>query len=177
MAQTSSFSATDPRTWSGPQTVMGLGVASALTLLVAFGFEYLGGYVPCPLCLQQRWAYWGGALGAAAAWYLLQQPGLARWAGMLLALIALGFACNSLLGVYHAGIEWTWWAGPTTCSGGATLSTSSTDLLNSLETIKVQRCDEAQFRFAGLSFAGWNVLISAGLAALAVAGYRRLARS
>jgi disulfide bond formation protein DsbB len=31
---------------------------SAGTLLAAWGFQLIGGYAPCPLCLKQRWSYY-----------------------------------------------------------------------------------------------------------------------
>jgi disulfide bond formation protein DsbB len=42
-------------------------------------------------------------------------------------------------------------------------------LLEKIETTRVVRCDEAQWRFLGLSFAGWNVITSLLLALGAVA--------
>ena len=41
------------------------------------------------------------------------------------------------------------------------------DFLNQLQTARVVSCTEAAWRFLGLSLAGWNVLISLALAALA----------
>ena len=48
------------------------GVALA-TIVAAWGFEKIGGYVPCELCLKQRWAYYFAVPFAAlmlrpAAW-------------------------------------------------------------------------------------------------------------
>ncbi|MBU2532498.1 MAG: disulfide bond formation protein B, partial [Alphaproteobacteria bacterium] len=34
--------------------------AAIATILGAFAFEHIGGYAPCPLCLQQRYAYYVG---------------------------------------------------------------------------------------------------------------------
>ena len=39
-------------------------------------------------------------------------------ARILLLLVALAFLINAGLGIYHAGVEWKWWPGPTTCAGG-----------------------------------------------------------
>ncbi len=46
-------------------------------------------------------------------------------------------------------------------------------LLDSLNKVKVIRCDEVQWRFLGLSLAGYNVLISLAMAAIAVWGLGR----
>jgi disulfide bond formation protein DsbB len=42
--------------------------------------------------------------------------------------------------------------------------------------VKVIRCDEVQWRFLGLSLAGYNVLISLLMAAIAVWGIGRFRR-
>ena len=47
---------------------------------------------------------------------------------------------------------------------------SAGTLLQRLDTVKVIRCDEVQWRFLGLSLAGYNVLISLLMAAIAVWG-------
>ena len=89
---------------------------------------------------------------------------------MLLIVAALIFAFNVYLAVYHAGAEWAWWAGPSDCGGGVAGPTSAGDLLNALEGIRVVSCTEASWRFLGLSFAGWNAVISLILAAAALWG-------
>ncbi len=131
---------------------------------------------PCPLCLEQRYAYYLaiplGALVALAAARDAPRPllviGLA-----ILALAALG---NAGLGVYHAGVEWKFWQGPTDCTGEIGNLGSAGNLLERLDTVKVIRCDEVQWRFLGLSLAGYNVLISLLMAALAGWGIVRTAR-
>ena len=139
-------------------------VLSAGVIATALGFEHIGGYQPCPLCLQQRIAYYLAIVIGLIALAMLR-TGRRGFGGILLALAALGFLYNSGLAAYHAGVEWHWWAGPSVCSGGSG-DIAAGGLLDSLSGTKVVRCDEAQWRFLGLSFAGWNVPISLGLAAL-----------
>jgi disulfide bond formation protein DsbB len=132
-------------------------------IATALAFEHIGGYAPCPLCLQQRWAYYLAIPGLFVALVLLtaNHPGAAAVLFLLLSLVFLG---NAGLGIYHAGAEWKYWAGPDTCGAtGAQLSTSAGDLFKKMQTAKVVRCDEAAFRFLGLSMAGWNVISSIGL--------------
>ena len=86
----------------------------------------------------------------------------------LLALAGLMF-WGVWLGVFHAGIEWKWWVGPQECSGAPQLGGPG-DLLKRLQSINITRCDEAAWRFLGISLAGYNALISAALAAVALAG-------
>lgn len=130
-------------------------------ILIALGFEHLGGYAPCPLCLMQRYAYYAGIPALFVALVLIS-AGYRGLAAALLAMVALGFLANAGLGIYHSGVEWKFWPGPTTCSatGLAPLKPGSGGLLSQLETTRVVPCDSASWRFLGLSFAGWNAVSS-----------------
>ncbi|MGZ5851964.1 MAG: disulfide bond formation protein B [Hyphomicrobium sp.] len=132
---------------------------AAAAILGALGFQYLGGIEPCELCLKQRWAYYAGVPVLFAALVLLSAD-QRRLATLLFALVAMAFLGNAVLGVYHAGVEWHFWPGPEACTGAQPLSTSVGGLLNSLPSTNVVRCDEAAWRFAGISLAGWNVVVS-----------------
>ncbi len=145
---------------------MALLVAGA-AIVGALGFEHIGGILPCPLCLEQRYAYYAGLPLLFAALVLLS-AGQRRWAALLFAAVALGFLANAGLGVYHAGAEWHFWPGPLTCSGAQPLSTSVGGLLDALPSTNVIRCDEAAWRFAGISLAGWNVVVSLLVLALSL---------
>lgn len=140
---------------------------SGLVLLTALGFEYIGGYKPCPLCLQQRYAYYF-ALPATFLGLVLLSGEYARIAGLLFFVLALAFLGNAGLGVYHAGIEWGFWPGPETCAGVSSPPGSVESLMKDLESETGMRCDEAQWRLFGLSFAGWNVVTSFVLFVLAL---------
>ena len=82
------------------------------------------------------------------------------WAALIFLAVALFFLANAGLGTYQAGAEWKFWPGPTTCATAQPITGSAGDLLKKLETTTAIRCDEASWRFAGLSFAGWNVVVS-----------------
>jgi disulfide bond formation protein DsbB len=157
------------RTSFGPGTVsLAIAALSALALGGALGIEYIGGIRPCPLCLDQRIAYYAAMpVALIAAWLAGRMPLAAR---VLLALLALGFISNATLGVYHAGIEWGWWPGPDECSGMVPLATTPGELMNSLNKPSVVRCDAAALRIFGLSLAGYSALLSAFLAILALIG-------
>jgi disulfide bond formation protein DsbB len=150
-------------------------LVAVVVILTALGFEHLGGYPACPLCLQERWAYYAGIPVLVVALMLLW-IGRAQAAAGLLFLVALGFLANAALGSYHAGIEWKFWLGPDACSGAQPLSSGAGDLFKDLATTRVIRCDEAPWHFLGLSFAGWNVvaslLLAAGAATSAVKAWR-----
>lgn len=130
------------------------------SLLLALGFEHIGGYKPCMLCLMQRYAYYA-SIPALILALALGSAGRGGWAAFLFFMVAMAFFANAGLGTYHAGAEWKFWPGPTTCAGdAAALAADAGGLLKQLEATRVVRCDEAAIRVLGLSFAGWNVLTS-----------------
>jgi disulfide bond formation protein DsbB len=138
--------------------------ASAGAILTALGFQHIGGYDPCALCLMQRYAYYAAIPLLFLAMALASEK--PKLAGFVFLLVAISFLANAGLGTYHAGAEWKYWPGPETCSSGAAgLPTSAADMLKGMENRAV-RCDEAAWRMFGLSFAGWNVLISLMLFAI-----------
>ncbi len=165
------------RTWTdrfrgGPAAVSALAifVISFATLAGAWYFQYVVKLAPCPLCLEQRIPYY-----VIIPVSLLL--GVAALVGMQRKLLAGGFAvlivaliCSVALGVYHAGVEWHFWQGPTDCSGPLTNLGAGGSLLEQLRNVHVVRCDEAAWRLFGISLAGYNVLISLMLMAVAAFG-------
>ena len=147
-----------------------IAVVGAAAILGAWFFQFALGLKPCPLCLEQRYAYYF-AIPLAVMVVMGDQVGAARkvLVAALLA-IAAGMLWNTYLGIYHSGIEWKWWVGPTDCSGALENLGSAGNLAKTLQTMSVVRCDEAAWRFLGLSLAGYNALISATLAAIAIWG-------
>ncbi len=132
-------------------------------ILTALGFEYIGGYQPCQLCLEQRWAYYAGipVLFAALVLVASDKP---KFAAVLFFVVAMAFLANTGLGIYHSGVEWKFWPGPAGCSSTQALPGSVGDLMAGLsQGGHIARCDDTAWRFLGLSFAGWNALISLGL--------------
>lgn len=143
----------------------GLALVIAIgSILTALAFEHLGGYAPCPLCLMQRYAYYAGIPLTFIAMALIAERG--RLASLVFFAVSLGYLANAGLGVYHAGVEWHFWPGPDTCATAQALPANPADLLKGLESARVVRCDEAAWRLFGLSFAGWNALISLALFAV-----------
>ena len=151
-------------------TIAAIGAA---TLAGAWFFQYVLGIQPCPMCLEQRYAYYLViVLGAVLA---LSAPRLPRALVITtLAVMALAAFANSAFGAFHAGVEWGFWPGPATCSGPLQDLGSAGNLLQRLDTVKVVRCDEVQWRFLGLSLAGYNVLISGLMGLVALFGINRL---
>ena len=151
-------------------------VLGAATLIGAWIFQYGFDIQPCPLCLEQRYAYYL-AIPVAALTAFAASLGASRPVIMVgLAIVLLATLANAGLGTYHAGVEWGWWQGPTECTGPRLDLGSAGSLLKRLETVKVVRCDEVQWRFLGLSLADYNVLISLAMAGFAAFGLRAASR-
>jgi disulfide bond formation protein DsbB len=151
-------------------------VISAATLAGAWFFQLVLEILPCPMCLEQRYAYYF-AVAFAAVLALAAAKGAPR--GVLLAglaILALAALGNAMFGAYHAGVEWGFWKGPTDCTGTGFNPGSAGSLLDNLDKVKVVRCDEVQFRFLGLSLAGYNALISLLMAVIAAWGMAKTAK-
>ena len=152
--------------FSKQQILVLCGLASAVLLTAAFGFEYLGGLAPCKLCLWQRWPHAG-----VIVFCLMGTTGMLR-SGPALLLVALCATVTAIIAGYHVGVEQQLWQGPKSCSGVLT-SMSASDLLDSLLATPVVRCDEIAWSFANISMAGWNMLFSSGLAYFALLAFRK----
>ena len=119
-------------------TIAAIGAA---TLAGAWFFQYVLGIQPCPMCLEQRYAYYLViVLGAVLAFSAPRLPRTVVLAA--LAVMALAAVANSVYGAFHAGVEWGFWPGPATCSGPLQDLGSAGNLLQRLDTVKVVLCDE-----------------------------------
>ena len=154
--------------------VLTVTLIAVATLGGALIFQYVFGILPCELCLEQRYAYYFVILFGAALAIAASRGLAANWVAAGLVLLALVTTANAGLGAYHAGVDWGFWQGPTACTGTLPELGNAGSLLQQLDKVKVIRCDEVQWRFLGLSLAGYNVLISLLMAALALWGAQRL---
>ena len=149
---------------------IGLQLTAAATILGAFFFEYVIGLTPCPLCLAQRVPYY---MLMALGPFLILAAGKPRATPQIISyvpvVLLMGF--SAYMGGYHAGAEWGFWPGPTTCAAPAALPTTPADLLRQVQTAKpIADCTVAAWRFLGVSLAGWNAVISAMMTLVAIAG-------
>lgn len=138
-----------------------LAAVAFVTVAGAWIFEYYG-YPPCELCLEQRYAYYVGVPLALAV--AVVAPSMRKLALAGLYVLAVMWLANAVFGAWHAGIEWKWWAGPTACTGTGQLS-ALPDLSK-----PAAMCDTPSLRIFGISLAGYNALISLGLALVAMRG-------
>ena len=149
---------------------MAIAVVGVATILGAYYFQYVQGLPPCPLCLEQRFAYYFAIPLAAMVLLGLSVGSSPKVITLALLAIAVAMIWNAGLGVYHSGVEWHWWQGPQDCSGATPNFSAGGPILDQINKTRVVRCDEAAWRFLGLSLAGYNVLISLALAVVALCG-------
>lgn len=131
------------------------------TILGALGSQFIGGLVPCELCLEQRYAYYYGLPILAVVLVTWNRLPLTVWY-LAMAIVTAIFVWGTYMGAFHAGVEWGFWPGPTACTGvGGELDFNS---LNNLTP--VIGCDVVQFRLLGISLAGYNALVSLAIVIL-----------
>jgi len=136
---------------------------SGAMLLSAYAFEYIGGLQPCQLCYWQRWTHFA-VLGLGLGGLLLPRVKTMAW----LTIIALA-ACAAMA-AYHAGVEYSWWEGPSTCMAGGDVSDIDPSAIfgELTEPLKGVDCSKPVWSMLGISMAGWNFLASLGATLLAL---------
>lgn len=163
-----------PFAGSRPQTaVPALILAASVAILGgAFAFQHLGGLEPCPLCVLQRYPY-GAAIVLSAAALVL-----ARWVDPALPVAAAGvaFLAGAALAGFHVGVEEGWWPGLSTCAGGSVAAMGLEDINRGAARAAAPQCDDVPWALFGVSLAGFNLVLSAGLAAFSLWGAWRLWR-
>ncbi len=124
-------------------------------LVSQFGF----GLHPCEMCYWQRWPHQAAIVLALLA-LLLRRNDKAMRALTLLAAVAI--AVSGAIGIFHAGVEYGFWEGVTTCATGA----GGPVTLESIMDAPLVRCDAVQWSLFGISLAGFNAIFSLAAAAL-----------
>lgn len=128
--------------------------------------QYGFGLHPCEMCYWQRWPHQAAMVLAALALLLRRNDGAMR---LLTILAALAIAVSGAIGIFHAGVEYGWWEGLTTCSTTASGPISLDDIM----AAPITRCDVPQWTLAGISLAGFNAIFSLAGAAFVLALLRR----
>lgn len=144
--------------------LLALIVPSAL-MLGALGSQYVGGLHPCEMCYWQRWPHDAAIVLALFAF----GTRVNKASHVLVALAALAIMVSGGIGLFHAGVEYGWWEGITTCS-----TTAAGVSLEHIMRAPVVRCDVPQWTLLGISLAGYNAIISLG-AGVAILGLLRRA--
>jgi disulfide bond formation protein DsbB len=126
----------------------------------AYGFQYIGGLIPCEMCWWQRYALMVALALAALGWLLGRNRAV-------FVLAALAVIANACIAIFHAGVEQHWWQGITACAA-APAGGSNADIMASILAQPMVRCDAIPWSLFGLSMAAWNALISLAIGGLAL---------
>ncbi len=150
------------------------GGISAALLSGALVFQYGFGLPPCEMCIWQRWPH-GIAIviGLAGGLLALGEVVPVPLARIIAYAAILALAVSGAIGAFHAGVEWKWWPGPDACTGGIYIPPPAGEPVN----FRFIRCDEAAWRFLGISLAGYNAIISIAGALAALSLLRKKAAS
>ncbi len=140
------------------------GSMSAAAMIGVYIFQYGFGYMPCEMCIWQRWPHGVSivfGLGGGVLMLLGFIPQSWRRCIAIAAIIAI--AISGLIGIYHAGVEWKFLPGPTRCTGASFTPGPTADF----KPFHFVPCDEAAWRLLGISLAGYNALLSLATAFIA----------
>ncbi len=132
----------------------------------AYTSEYVFGLYPCEMCWWQRWPHFAALVPAILAFFA-SNGGVQR---VLTALAAMAILTSGLIGGFHAGVEYGWWQGLTTCCSDIA---AGADTLESILNAPLIRCDVAPWSLFGISLAGYNFLLSCGGATAILLGIWR----
>lgn len=127
-------------------------VGPSLLLGGALLSQYVGGLYPCEMCMWQRYA-----ILVALAFGLVAL--VTRSNRLLVALAAVAVLAGAAIAAFHAGVEYHWWEGITTCTA-APVTGSTAEILGSVMATPLVRCDVAQWTLFGVSLAGYNAVLS-----------------
>lgn len=125
----------------------------ALLLGGAYLSQYGFGLYPCEMCWWQRWPHFAALALAVISFFPRRNP--ARWPVLLAAVAIL---LSGLIGGFHAGVEYGWWEGITSCT--TTVAAGEGSYLDAIMNAPIVRCDQVQWSLIGISLAGYNFLIS-----------------
>ena len=147
------------------ETALLAGVGSATVLLTALVFQYFG-VAPCDLCILQRWPHlFAGLLGLALG--LTRLPLSLSWAG------AAAMAANTVIAIYHSGVERHIFEGPDSCTSNGVTDITAGDLLAQIRNAPLIRCDEIAWEMFGITMPNLNVVASLVLCLLWLRAARR----
>lgn len=119
----------------------------------AYVAEYGFGLYPCEMCWWQRYPHFA-ALALAGIAFLV--PPARLWT----ALAGVAVLVSAAIGAFHAGVEYKWWQGITSCAR-IVPSESGGSPLEAIMNTPMISCDQPQWTLLGLSLAGFNFLLSA----------------
>lgn len=133
----------------------------AALLAGAYVSQYSFGLYPCEMCWWQRYPHFS-AIALAGLAFLV--PPARFWT----ALAAVAILISAAIGAFHAGVEYKWWPGITSCARIVPSEPGGNPLEAIMNTPMIS-CDEPQWTLLGISLAGFNFLISSAGGAVILA--------
>lgn len=131
-------------------------LASALALISAYISQYYFDYQPCILCLYQRKPFF---IIIAIVLFSLAFFKSKKSKKIAVILCALALLINSVIAIYHVGVEQKIYKGLNSCHAENLNEIEDLENLKlALESAKTVRCDEPQLFFLGLTMAAWNII-------------------
>ena len=127
-------------------------IVPALLLAGAYISQYGFGLYPCEMCWWQRWPHFAAVALALISFFAPQKR-------LWVALAAGGILTSGLIGLFHAGVEYGWWEGITSCAA-IPQTTEGKSALDVIMNAPLVRCDAPAWTLLGVSLAGFNFLIS-----------------
>ncbi|CBI76879.1 DsbB domain protein [Bartonella clarridgeiae 73] len=142
-------------------SILVLAVLLFIPIGIALVFEYIGGFLPCQLCVIERLPYYGSLIFVGVAGLSIRFFPYSVWIRSLFWGIFIFMTISLALAIYHAGTEYHFWDTPNNCISSSTMIvTDASQLLNQLNAIQSPSCNQAAGYFLFLSFAEWNAVAS-----------------
>ena len=127
---------------------------SVVALASALIAEYYFDLQPCAMCLKQREPYYIIIAGFILVMILKWQNKIWFYVGVqIISIYGLFYS------LWHVGIENKILAGPSSCSGGLSISTNTSSLKEQIISKAVINCEEVAWSIFGLSAATMNSLL------------------
>lgn len=145
-------------------------IGSAFISLSSLGFEHIGGFQPCQLCYLQRHTHYAMVPLAAILILAIRLNAPAPFVRLMLLALSGLLLFGAGVGFYQAGAEWEFWLGPSNCANTVEITPNAANLLQQLQKTELISCSVAQIRILGLSFGGWNAVLSTILVAIGLVG-------
>ena len=93
----------------------------------------------------------------------------------LISLAGFSIIISGVIALYHVGIEYDWWSGPSTCTTNGALPNTLSELRANGNITLITSCDKVPWSLFGFSLAFYNLITSIGFGvSVLILGVRKL---
>ena len=144
-------------------------IISACSLSFALYVENVLGYLPCNLCIYQRWPYLAMGLLSLAGLFV-------KHTRLIIAAIIIATLASIILSFWHAGVELHIFDSSSTCSNQIKIpqNLSFEETIKLLDNAPVATCSAVAFKIFNTSMSQINFLASIMLLIFSIIIYRRI---